>query len=52
MCQRVAKFSAFMDGAGCLRRIVAGNASWEGELLEQLPQAVFVLLNAGGICLA
>lgn len=47
MRQCVAEFSAFMDGAGCLRRIMAGDASREGELLEQLSHALFVLLNVG-----
>ena len=47
MHQGVTQFSAFVDGTGSLRCIVAGNPSREGELLEQLSHAFFVLLNAG-----
>src|SRR5437016_14471977 len=36
-----------MDGAGCLRSVVAGYASGKRELLEQLSHAFFVSLNAG-----
>src|SRR2546421_4047538 len=47
MRQRIAQFTAFMDGAGCLRSVVAGYASGKRELLEQLSHAFFVSLNAG-----
>src|SRR5947199_7720359 len=47
MRQRIAQFTAFMDGAGCLRSVVAGYASGKRELLEQLSHAFFVLLNTG-----
>ena len=42
-----------MDRAGGFRRIVAGYASGEGELLEQFSHSLFVLLNARinlGVC--
>src|SRR5438094_8391733 len=47
MRQRIAQFTAFMDGAGCLRSVVAGYTSGKRELLEQLSHAFFVSLNAG-----
>src|SRR6266581_5097739 len=45
--QGIAQFSAFMDGARCLRRGVAGDSSRKGELLKKLSQSFFVLLNVG-----
>ena len=41
--ERVAEFSALMNGAGAFGRDVARNTAGEGELHEQLPEA-------GGVC--
>src|SRR5579862_10041038 len=42
MCDRVAQFSAFVDGSRRLRRDVTGNSSRKRELLEQPLQARFI----------
>src|SRR5438309_6591515 len=47
MRQRIAQFTAFMDGAGGLSSIVAGYASGERELVEQLSHAFFVPSHDG-----
>ena len=43
----VAQFAAFVDRAGRFRRAVAADAAGEGELLEELAQAVFVFALVG-----
>ncbi len=43
--KRVAEFAAFVDGAGCLRRDVAGNAVGPAELAEEALDAVAILLD-------
>ncbi len=45
--QGVAQLAALMDGAGCLGGHVAGDAAGEGELLEELLQALFILADVG-----
>src|SRR5215470_13997236 len=47
MHQSVAELSALVDGPGGIGRSVAGDPTWERELLEQFPQAFLVLLNGG-----
>jgi len=43
----VAQLAALVDGAGGLGGAVAGNATGEGELLEHLLHALFVLADVG-----
>ena len=45
--QGVAQLTALMDGAGGLRGHLAGDAAGEGELLEELLQALFILADVG-----
>ena len=45
--QGVAELAALVDGAGRLRRDMAGDAAGEGELPEQRPQPVLVLADRG-----
>ena len=45
--QRVAQFTAFVDGAGRLRRDMAGNASGKRELRKQALHAFFVARDVG-----
>ena len=43
----IAQFAAFIDGTGCFRSHMAGNASGEGELLAQPLQSVHILAHIG-----
>ena len=43
----IAQLAAFMNGAGRLRRDVAGNSSGKGKLFEEPLHAFFRLLNVG-----
>src|SRR6516164_2625128 len=43
MGKHVAEFPAFMDGARCFRRAMTSDSTREGELLEELAQAVDIL---------
>src|SRR5438094_9853174 len=43
VCNRVAKFAAFMNRARSLRRYVTGNSTGKRGLLEETLQAFFVL---------
>ncbi|MEY9214610.1 hypothetical protein ABH917_004056 [Thermobifida halotolerans] len=45
--ERVAEFAALVDGAGRLRRRVAGHPAGEGELAEQLAHALGVQTDVG-----
>ena len=45
MCQRITKLTTFVDGTWCLRCYVAGDSTWEGELLTQLLQTIHILTN-------
>jgi hypothetical protein len=45
--QGVAEFAAFVDGAGCFGRGVAGDAAGEGELFEEAPDAFFGFGDVG-----
>jgi len=45
MQERVAEFAAFMDGTGCLRGGVAGDAAGKRELLEEALHTLFISRN-------
>ena len=45
MAQRIAEFTALMDRSRCRRGDVAGDATWKGELGEQLLHTGFVLCD-------